>query len=147
MDKKIFVFDVDGTLANITHRQVFLRSKPKNWPAFNKNMHLDNPHTDIIWLAKTFSELGHTIVICSGRGSENRQITIDWLNKHSVPFNALYMRELGDYRADNIVKLELLEKIREDFGNPFMVFDDRNSVCQMWRENGVRCLQVAPGDF
>jgi len=28
-----------------------------------------------------------------------------------------------------------------------MVFDDRNSVVDMWRENGVRCMQVAPGDF
>ena len=27
------------------------------------------------------------------------------------------------------------------------VFDDRDKVVQMWRENGVPCFQVAKGDF
>lgn len=27
------------------------------------------------------------------------------------------------------------------------VFDDRSSVVTMWREHGVTCFQVAPGDF
>jgi len=28
-----------------------------------------------------------------------------------------------------------------------MVFDDRDKVVNMWRENGIPCLQVAPGNF
>ena len=74
-DKKIFVFDVDGTLANCGHRQHFVRNKPKNWPAFNKTMNQDTPHSDIIWLAKLFYDIGHTVLIASGRGKENQAVT------------------------------------------------------------------------
>jgi hypothetical protein len=26
-------------------------------------------------------------------------------------------------------------------------FDDRDKVVKMWRDNGIICFQVAPGDF
>ena len=29
----------------------------------------------------------------------------------------------------------------------FAVFDDRNQVVDMWRQNGLTCFQVADGDF
>lgn len=147
MDRKIFIFDVDGTLTNASHRQHHVRQKPKRWDLFNAKMHLDTPHDDIIWLAKLFFDLGHMIIICSGRGSENRQVTMDWLEAHGVKFHGLYMRKERDSRSDDIVKSELLARIREDVGEPFMVFDDRSSVVQMWRDNGVRCCQVAEGNF
>ena len=31
----LVVFDIDGTLAKIDHRLGFVRSKPKNWKAFD----------------------------------------------------------------------------------------------------------------
>jgi hypothetical protein len=57
------------------------------------------------------------------------------------------MRPANDHRQDNFIKFEILEQIRHEYGEPFMVFDDRDQVVNMWRENGVRCMQVAPGDF
>jgi len=36
--KKVICWDIDGTLANITHRRQFVASHPKNWPAFNRAM-------------------------------------------------------------------------------------------------------------
>ena len=62
-------------------------------------------------------------------------------------YERLYMRAEQDYRADDIVKSEILDQIIADGFQPDMVFDDRNRVCDMWRERGIRCLQVAPGDF
>lgn len=147
MEKKIFIFDVDGTLTNASHRQHHVRTKPKNWAAFNAKMHLDTPHDDIIFLAKLFYELGHTVLISSGRGLENKDVTETWLADHGVQYHGIYMRNARDSRPDCIVKAELLAQIRKDFGEPFMAFDDRSQVVDMWRENGVRCMQVAPGDF
>jgi phosphoglycolate phosphatase-like HAD superfamily hydrolase len=147
MEQKIFIFDVDGTLTNASHRQHHVRQKPKRWDLFNAKMHLDTPHDDIIWLAKLFYDLGHMVIICSGRGSEKRQVTMDWLEAHGVKFHGLYMRKEKDSRSDDIVKAELLARIREEIGEPFMAFDDRNQVVDMWRANGIRCCQVAPGDF
>ena len=34
-----------------------------------------------------------------------------------------------------------------DIDDVFMTVDDRQKVVDMWRENGLTCFQVAPGDF
>lgn len=57
------------------------------------------------------------------------------------------MRTAGDYRDDSIVKLELYHEMCDDGYDPYMVFDDRDRVVSMWRELGVRCMQVDYGNF
>ncbi len=146
--KKIIIFDIDGTLANIEHRRAYVRTKPKNWPAFNRAMVNDTPYQDIVWLYKTLQKQEDTVMlIASGRGEEERHVTTTWLSAYGIVFKQLYMRPANDSRQDNIIKEEILEQIRVEYGEPFMVVDDRNQVVDMWRTNGVRCLQCAPGDF
>lgn len=146
---KVVVFDIDGTLANIEHRRHWVANKPKNWKAFNAGMERDTVHEDIVFLLKTFygTGTGHRVILCSGRGSETRDRTVAWMDANQIPFHALYMRRAGDYRQDSIVKVELLEEIRRDYGNPYVWFDDRTQVVDAIRAQGVRVLQVAPGDF
>lgn len=146
--QKIIVFDIDGTLANIEHRRHHVQNGRRNWPAFNKEMVNDTPHEDIIWLLHGLQfYMDCTILIASGRGEEDREKTEWWLSSQCIPYVKLYMRPAKDSRKDSIIKREILDQIRAEFGEPFMVFDDRNQVVNMWRENGIRCLQVAPGDF
>jgi hypothetical protein len=76
-----------------------------------------------------------------------RDLTVWWMGVHEIPYHALYMRSDNDYRADFIVKEELLAQLRADGYNPVMAFDDRQQVVDMWRENGLICAQVAKGDF
>ena len=44
MTKKVVIFDLDGTICNVTHRRKFVASKPKNWDAWNKGISLDTPN-------------------------------------------------------------------------------------------------------
>ena len=144
------IFDIDGTLANIEHRRHWVAHKPKNWPAFNRGMVNDTTHEDIVWLLRTLHGAGCTILVASGRGEETRAVTENWLDTVAGIaglYKRLYMRAERDYRADDIVKSEILDQIIADGFQPDMVFDDRNRVVSMWRERGIRCLQVAPGDF
>jgi phosphoglycolate phosphatase-like HAD superfamily hydrolase len=144
---KIVVFDVDGTLANNDHRSHWVKTKPKNWKAFHKGTPHDTPYPEVVDIAQTYNEKGAIIVICSAREEIHREATQEWLIRHEIPFDALYMRPKNDYRDDAIIKIELLEKIRKDYGEPFMWFDDRNKVVDALRANGVKVLQVRPGDF
>lgn len=77
--------------------------------------------------------------------------TMDWLyaNLYFAPgYEQLVMRREGDYRADDIVKQEMLyNMLPEDRARLVAVFDDRERVVAMWRRNGIQCFQVAPGDF
>lgn len=144
------IFDVDGTLANIEHRRHWVTSKPKNWPAFNRAMVNDTPNHDIVFLLKMFYASRCRILVASGRSDDDRQVTVEWLNNVaniSGMYQKLYMRKSKDYRSDTIVKSEILDQMYQDGYKPEMAIDDRSSVCEMWRSRGLRCLQVAPGDF
>jgi hypothetical protein len=144
-----FIFDIDGTLADCSHRQHHVERKPKDWDAFFTGMADDRPHRHVFAVMDALFRDGETIVYCSGRPERYRRLTAEWLEKHacSGQTDNLYMRKDGDYRADFIVKAELLAQIRADGFNPVMAFDDRQQVVDMWRDNGVPCAQVAKGDF
>jgi hypothetical protein len=139
--------DVDGTVADLTHRRVYVVSKPKNWPAFERSMHLDTPITTIIDHVKSLRAGGWKVVVMTGRGAQNKSVTEDWLGKYGVEYEAIYTRALKDYRKDSIVKLELMQQAAADGWVPDLVFDDRNQVVDMWRAENVPCIQVAEGDF
>jgi hypothetical protein len=144
---KVIVFDIDGTLANIEHRRQYVATKPKNWKAFTAGIPNDTPYEEIVYLARTFDNGFDNVILCSGRGEESRVATEDQMRKFGVPFDEIYMRAAGDYRKDSIVKVELLHQIRAKYGNPYLWFDDRQQVVDAIRAEGVRVLQVAPGDF
>lgn len=139
--------DIDGTIADLKHRRVFVETKPKNWPAFEKTMHLDEPIQPIIDAVRTLYDAGWDIVMCTGRGAQKKDVTEEWLADNGVPYHAIYTRAFKDYRRDDIIKAELLEQARADGYDPDVVFDDRNQVVAMWRANNVPCVQVAFGDF
>jgi hypothetical protein len=143
---KVFVFDIDGTLSNLEHRLGYIRKTPKDWTTFKALIPFDTPHEDIIWLTQCFKSHG-SIILCSARDETNRKETLEWLDKHNVYFDDLFMRKANDYRDDGLIKKELLEQIKTEWGNPFMWFDDRNRVVESLREEGIRVLQVQPGNF
>lgn len=142
-----YIFDIDGTLADLTHRRQFVACKPKNWPAFEKNMHLDTVIEPVANLLRDLHKQKHTIILCSGRGTQKRLTTINWFIDNNIPYDLLFMRAEKDYRRDDIVKSELLDQILELGFDPVMVFDDRDQVVAMWRKRGLICAQVAPGAF
>ena len=154
-DKKTIIFDLDGTLALIDKRRA-ISTKPNgklDWDIFfdPKNISLDEPNTPVIKTAQLFHAQGFRIVILSGRSDRTKDTTIDWLNQHNVPFDLLQQRpEDKHYWPDNELKQFWLDDLfpgeLKDV-NLIAVFDDRDKVVKMWRNNGVRCCQVAEGDF
>lgn len=141
------IFDIDGTLADCTHRVHWVTNRPKNWAEFDAGIPNDEPYEDIIYLNRLFFGLDHRIAIVTGRSDRQRQATEEWLERYSVRYHTLRMRKDGDYRQDSLVKSDILDELIAEGWDPKMVFDDRQSVVDMWRQRGIRCLQVNPGDF
>jgi len=147
MTNRIVVCDIDGTLADISHRRHWVANRPKNWTAFTAGISRDAPHADICDLVAVLRNSGCDIILCSGRGEETRAVTQAWLAQQGIEFTALYLRAAADHRPDHQVKVELLAKIRAQQGEPWLWLDDRNSVVDAIRAQGVRVLQVAQGNF
>ena len=144
---KVIVFDVDGTLADIEWRRHWVANKPKNWNAFFAQQHEDPPHEEIVWLAKRLKDADTRIIVCSGRSAEFRKVTETWLLEQGVSFEEVFMRHIGDRRPDFEVKVELLTEIREKYGEPYLWVDDRKTVVEAIRAQGVRVLQVCEGNY
>jgi len=148
LKRNLYVFDLDGTLAVIDHRRPLLAQDKPDWHSFNKASLLDEPNDAVVQVARALfhSNVGYELWITSGRSDAVELETRGWLAKYDVPYHRLLMRSAADHRADAVLKREWA--VQYNFAERVLgVFDDRNSVVEMWREFGLPCFQVAPGDF
>lgn len=141
MKDKAIIIDIDGTLADITHRERHVQEKPKNWPAFFKAMVDDQPYDWIIDLLNRFEGVK---ILITGRPEEYRSQTEAWLAKYKMSYDHLYMRSTGDYRQDTIVKKEIYKRDIQARFEVLFAIDDKDSIIEMWRELKLPCLQVKP---
>jgi FMN phosphatase YigB (HAD superfamily) len=145
MRDEIAVFDIDGTLADVSERLHHVRAKPKNWNAFFAAMAQDKAIASMVRLCNLLHEAGVRIVLCSGRPERYRTDTLSWLAREGVRYDELRLRRDGDRRSDTISKREMLAGI--DPAHVLFIVEDRASVVEMWRAQGFVCLQCAPGEF
>lgn len=131
------IVDVDGTVACMGDRKPYDFSKVKQ----------DMPKLNVINHVRDLHARGVKILVTSGREDVCRADTEEWLRMHGVPFHELFMRVEKDQRGDDVVKEEIFwNKIAPNYYVLYAV-DDRTRVVDKWRELGIECWQVAPGDF
>jgi len=150
--KDLYIFDLNGTLANLLHRRHFVSGETKDWRGFFDACSDDAPIPAVIATMEKLA-MSSDIWIWSGRSDECRSKTILWLEKHThLRFMQidpiLKMRKAGDRQDDETLKASWLDEMSEDDRKRLVaIFDDRDRVAAMWRSRGVPCFQVAPGDF
>ncbi len=134
------ICDIDGTLAHMNGRSPYDASTCEN----DKE---DRIISDILDIYGNDPITSPEIILCSGREEKYRLQTEAWLLQHAIPHDNLFMRQTGDSRKDAIVKKEIYENEIKGKYNILFVLDDRDRVVDMWRSLGLKCLQVAEGDF
>lgn len=142
---KCIICDIDGTIANLNGRDAYTT---------DETLLKDLPRKEIITVVKALfnSQPDCTIFFFSGRegNDSGRKYTDHWL-KFSAEFhvnkygNNLRMRKTGDTRKDTIVKKEMFNEHIRDKYNVIAVFDDRQSVCEMWLSMGLPLFNVGDG--
>ena len=157
--RPLYIFDLDGTLANAEHRIHHISGETKDWRAFFAASEHDEPITAAIATMGALQRGGAECWIWTGRSDEVRAQTIAWLARHGVMTFTVWkkfghaperflMRKAGDHRPDHELKYEWLTYLEPPERNRLTaVFEDRARVVQMWRDAGVPCFQVAPGEF
>ena len=150
---KWVIFDLDGTLANIEiRRKMATKSDGKmDWEIFfaDRLIELDEPNQPVIDTCSALKAAGFNIAIFSGRSESTKQVTFDWLEKHGIKWDYMRLRPTENkwkFMPDEKLKLQWLSDM-DWKDNVEMVFDDRQKVVDMWREIGLTCMQVAPGNF
>lgn len=133
------IFDIDGTLALMNGRSPF------DWSRVGEDL----PNEPVVRMFQKFvDDPGVSVYVVSGRDGSCRTETLNWMETYGIlGFNWLYMRPENDGRKDSIIKEEIYREKFEGKYNVIAVFDDRNQTVEKWRELGLLCLQVAPGNF
>ena len=138
--------DLDGTLCDTSHRS------PYDFSRLGDDG-VNNHVLDVVacWSAGggagPWSDKSTTsVVLMSGRDEEYREATEAWLDRHYVPYDALFMRSRGDRRRDSVVKLELFDRYVRGTYNVVAAIDDRLRVCQTWRNLGIPVFRVGDPD-
>lgn len=138
------VFDLDGTIAEITHRTHLERGAGKpDWEAFFAECVNDSLNTPVAEALFAHLRSGNRVEIWSGRSAVVENQTRKWLYDFGIgPYLLTRMRPAGDNTPDTELKRSWLHELHPD-ERPDVVYDDRQRVVDMWREEGITCFQVA----
>jgi hypothetical protein len=154
VSKPIILCDLDGTLADCSHRLPYIcesdnlsPKKDRDWRGFFAACGKDKPIKHMIDFLNVFDRYVVEVWITSGRSDECLEQTEQWLLAHGVVYDRLIMRKAGDHTDDGILKPRWLDDGTIPRERVMLALDDRNRVVEAWRANGVPCLQVAAGNF
>lgn len=143
----IYFVDLDFTIADPSHRLGKMPSenldKVESWIDYNKACGGDSPINDVIRVINALSDRGHLIYILTGRSSHAYIETVEWLIKHNVPFDKIFMRGMNDSRKDYHIKLEVIKSFNRD--EVVGVFEDNQQVIKVLRDSGYRVFDVGNG--
>lgn len=143
--KDIVVCDIDGTIADGTHRLHHLDKIPRDWKSYFSKLSGDTPRQEVLDnVAKLCLETSAWLVLVSARPETYREETEQWLLNNNIPYVNLIMRGAHDRRDDDIVKEEIYNKYLKHY-NIIKVFDDRPRVIRMWRKHGLDVEDVGNG--
>jgi predicted kinase len=132
------IYDIDGTVA---HTQ----GKRGNFD-WNK-VYVDVVDEVLRENIRIHKEAGYKIIMVTGRDGSCADLTEEWLEVNGVPCDELYCRPAGNFEKDVAIKTKIYNEYIKGKYNVLGVYDDRSQVVVTWRGLGLKCFQVAEGNF
>lgn len=141
--QKTIICDIDGTIADNSHRLHHIRRRKRDYAAFHNGAPADKPKAWCIDLLNAMRAAGYRIHFVSARPRRITAITAQWLRTHfGAPYDLTLVRgEENDDRPDRDLKVAWAEQ----FGVARILFwvDDRQQVVDAIRDLGITVLQCA----
>jgi hypothetical protein len=130
------VVDMDSTIcANLTRRPFY----EGDW---KEKLIYDTPLAGPISIVRAQKMTGTCdVIILTGRREDGREATEEWLKTYNVPYDRLYMRGTSDYTKGDVFKEKILTNFILPKYNVLFAMDDDNKCVEMFRRNGLICLQ------
>lgn len=147
---KYIVFDIDGILADCSHRLHYIQGKNKDYEKFYSDEEImkDKPILNldrILFNIQYANEEGSDIDIkfITARNIKCITATAEWLEKYfsiMVEEGDILMRPEKDWRPAHEVKEDLIKKY-VGFENILFAFDDDDKINEMYKKHGVTCYK------
>jgi phosphoglycolate phosphatase-like HAD superfamily hydrolase len=143
MKRKARIFDIDGTLCDVSSIRHLVTGGTRNFDAFHRESINCPPHSHVVEAARNSEAEDIAPLIVTARDARYRNVTAFWLAMHHIPSEALYMRRWGDWRPDYEVKRDILARIRDRY-DVVEAWDDNPNVIRLWGEEGIPYV-IVPG--
>lgn len=139
------IVDLDGTLVDVSAilHHVQGTGKDRDFHAFHAASRQCPPRAEVVTAARDAHEAGRAILVVTSREFIWRDLTLDWLAEHEVPYDQLVMRIVGDYRADHVVKAEMLDTLEAEGFRVLEAWEDSDDIADLWRSRGIEVHLVA----
>ena len=154
---KYIIFDIDGVLADCSHRLKYIKGDKKDYDKFYSYDELwqDEIIPAGCWMFNFIYEWvrqrreHYKIFILTGRNKSCAGATEVWLleslpqllfEKNDEMSTELLMRPENDYRPAHQVKEDLIKK-HIGFENIIFAFDDDDKINEMYAKHGVMCYK------
>ncbi len=138
--RPLAVFDIDGVLADVSHRVHFLQCHPADWRSFFDAAQDDVPLPEGMALSSEAAK-DCDVVYLTGRPERCRSQTEHWLSTHGFPQGPIVMRSDGDHRPARRAKPPLLRVLARG-RIVAVVVDDDQDVCDAYVKAGWNVLQA-----
>jgi phosphoglycolate phosphatase-like HAD superfamily hydrolase len=145
MKPTAYIFDVDGTLANVDPYLHHIRGSNKDYDAFHEASIDALPNLDVVEMLNNAAADRHAILVVTSRKEKYRGLTSMWLAKNNLRSHALFMRADDDNRPDYEVKKDILDKINNHW-TVLHAVDDNPSVIALWEDNGISTTKIGSWD-
>jgi hypothetical protein len=140
-----YIFDVDGTLANVDPYLHYVRGSDRDYDAFHEASIDALPNVKVVEMLNNAVSDCHTILIVTSRKEKYRGLTSMWMAINNIRSHALFMRADEDNRPDYEVKKDILDKINKHW-TVYHAVDDNPNVIRLWEENGISTTKIGTWD-
>ena len=144
MTTDCIVYDIDGTLADASHRRHFVGGEKKDWQQFLKASAEDKLVQSAADMWAEHVREGYVIIVMSGRPAWLAETTRLWLAKHGLHPEKQLMRDNKDRSPDANIKRYYLHQLRRQGYNVLMAVDSRKEAAAMWKEEGIPVVALDP---
>jgi phosphoglycolate phosphatase-like HAD superfamily hydrolase len=136
------IADLDGTLCDVSDILHLVDGEGRDFHAFHAAS-ADCPSVEaVVEAVHAAKDTGRGILIVTGREFIWRDLTLDWLARHGIPYDELVMRIVGDYRPDDVVKAEMLDDLEERGWTITEAWEDRDDIADLWASRGITVHRV-----
>lgn len=126
-DRPIAVFDIDGVLADVSHRLHYIQGRSHNWDKFFRTADRDPLLAEGAQRLRA-ALVDHDVVYLTGRPEWIRRLTERWLARHGLPTGPLIMRGDRDRRPAAWLKRGELRALALDRTIASIIDDDPSVV-------------------
>ena len=145
MKNKLYIFDLDGTVIDSSHRFTGNAEGKLNLEKWIEDSTRENIFRDsllpLAQFMKALIKANKNVWICTARNMSKADF--DFLAHHGIKAKTILCRKNGDHRADaemKTAKLKRLFNLKQFQNMEKIMFDDNKSIQKEMPKIGINCL-------